>query len=86
MFSINLKDAYFQVPVHLESRPYLWFVVQGTVYQFRVLCFGLSTALQVFTREFAPFLEWAHRRRIRLLHYLDDWLVDMESIPLLLQH
>ena len=23
MFSINLKDAYFQIPIHLDSQPYL---------------------------------------------------------------
>ena len=49
MFSINLKDAYFQVPVHLESRPYLWFVVQGTVYQFRVLCLSPCYRWEVFS-------------------------------------
>ena len=42
--SLDLKDAYFQVPVHPSSRKFLRFVSQGTVYQFKVLCFGLSTA------------------------------------------
>ena len=39
------------------------------------LCFGLSTAPQVFTRVFAAVSAWAHARGIRLLRYLDDWLV-----------
>ena len=47
----------------------------GTVYQFKALCFGLSTAPQVFTRVFAAVSAWAHSRGIRLLRYLDDWLV-----------
>ena len=42
--SLDLKDAYCQVPVHPSSRKFLRFVSQGTVYQFKVLCFGLSTA------------------------------------------
>ena len=42
--SLDLKDAYFQVPVHPSSRKFLRFVSEGTVYQFKVLCFGLSTA------------------------------------------
>ena len=29
MFSIDLRDAYFQIPVHLESRPYLRFFLRG---------------------------------------------------------
>ena len=47
----------------------------GTVYQFKALCFGLSTAPQVFTRVFAAVSAWAHSRGVRLLRYLDDWLV-----------
>ena len=39
------------------------------------MCFGLSTAPQVFTRVFAVVSVWAHSHRIRLLHYLDDWLL-----------
>ena len=49
--------------------------VGGTVYQFKALCFGLSTAPPVFTRVFAAVSAWAHARGIRLLRYLDDWLV-----------
>ena len=48
---------------------------EGTVYQFKALCFGLSTAPQVFTRVFAAVSAWAHSRGISLLRYLDDWLV-----------
>ena len=48
---------------------------EGTVYQFKALCFRLSTAPQVFTRVFAAVSAWAHARGIRLLRYLDDWLV-----------
>ena len=51
------------------------FTSEGTVYQFQALCFGLSTAPQVFTRVFAAMSAWAHSRGIRLLRYLDDWLV-----------
>ena len=53
MVSLDLKDAYLQVPMHPESRKFLRFMVGGKVYQFKVLCFGLSTAPQVFTRVMA---------------------------------
>ena len=84
--SLDLKDAYFQVPVHPSSRKFLRFVSQGTVYQFKVLCFGLSTAPQVFTRVFAAVSAWAHTRGIRLLRYLDDWLVLASSKAKARQH
>ena len=73
--SLDLKDAYFQIPIHGSSRKLLRFMSEGTVYQFKALCFGLSTAPQVFTRVFAAVSAWAHARGIRLLRYLDDWLV-----------
>ena len=37
MFFIDLKDAYFQVPIYLKSRLYLRFVVEGQVLQFWAL-------------------------------------------------
>ena len=73
--SLDLKDAYFQIPIHGSSRKLLRFMSEGTVYQFKALCFSLSTAPQVFTRVFAAVSAWAHSRGIRLLRYLDDWLV-----------
>ena len=79
MFSIDFKDAYFQIPVHPESLPFLRFCLEGWVYQFCPLYFGVSTAPQLFTRVFVLFSEWAHRRDVHLLRYLDSWLVIAES-------
>ena len=85
MVSIDLKDAYLQVPVHLDSRNYLRFVALNQVFQFKVLCFGLSTAPQVFTRVMAPVSAFLHRLGIRMCRYLDDWLIQASSCPLVLQ-
>ena len=79
MVSLDLKDAYFQVPIHPRSRRYMRFVWQGTIYQFRVLCFGLATAPQVFTKVMAPVSAWAHRLGIPLRRYLDDLLISGPS-------
>ena len=79
MVSIDLKDAYLQVPVYLDSRQFLRFVVDGQVYQFRPLCFGLSTAPQVFTRVKARVLVMLHAMGVRILQYLDDWLILVSS-------
>ena len=75
MVSLDLQDAYLQVPVHQSSHRYLRFCVEGSVYQFRAFCFGLSTAPQVFTRVMAPVSAIMHRYGFRILRYLDDWLV-----------
>ena len=73
--SIDLKDVYFQIPVHQSSRKLLRFLSEGTVYQFKALCFELSTVPHVFIKVFAAVSAWAHSHGIRLLRYLDDWLV-----------
>ena len=75
MVSLDLQDAYLQVPVHHDSRRYLRFVVEERTYQFRVLCFGLTTAPQVFTRIMDPVSAILHKYGVRMLHYLDDWLI-----------
>ena len=79
VISLDLQDAYLQVPIHPESRRYLRFTMGGVPYQFRVLCFGLTTAPQVFTRLMAPISAILHRYGIRMLRYLDDWLILAES-------
>ena len=85
MASIDLKEAYLQVPVHPASRHFLRFMLRGTVYQFKALCFGLSTAPQVFTRVMAPVSAILHSLGIRMRRYLDDWLVQSSSRESLLE-
>ena len=79
MVSVDLKDAYLQVPIHPNSRKYLRFVSPTGVFQFRSLCFGLTTAPQVFTRVMAPVSSILHSLGVRMLRYLDDWLIQASS-------
>ena len=48
-------------------------------YQFRVLCFGLTTATHVLTRLLSPMFTILHRYVVGMLRYLDDWLILAES-------
>ena len=61
MVSLDLQDAYLQVPIHHDSRRSLRFVVGGRTYQFRVLCFGLTTSHRVFMRIMAPISAILHK-------------------------
>ena len=48
--SIDLKDAYFHVPVHRDYRHFLRFAISQTeAYQFKALPFGLCSAPRIFT-------------------------------------
>lgn len=75
MVTIDLKDAYLQIPVHPASQRYLRFAWERRALQFRALCFGLSTAPQMFTRMMAPVASELHKLGIRTHQYLDDWLL-----------
>ena len=82
--SFDLREAYIPVPVHPASRPFLRFLLRDTVYQFQALCFGLSTALQVFTWVMAPVSALLHSLGIRMRRYLDTGLVQSSSQEYLL--
>ena len=79
MITINLKDAYLQIPIHPRSWKFLRFTAGERAWQFKVLCFGLFIALQVFTRVMAPLSGFLHRYGVRMLRYLDNWLIMASS-------
>ena len=83
--SIDLKDAYFHIPIQEQSRKYLRFHVQGQTYQFKALPFGLSTAPLEFTVVAKEVKLMAMHKGIRIHQYLDDWLVRAKSHQVCLQ-
>ncbi|MGH0135897.1 UNVERIFIED_CONTAM: hypothetical protein FKN15_026584 [Acipenser sinensis] len=48
--TVDLKDAYFHIPIKPAHRNYLRFAFQGTAYDFCVLPFGLSLAPRAFSK------------------------------------
>ena len=73
--SLDLKDAYFHIPIHPSHKQYLRFCVNNQCYQFRVLCFGPTSAPRVFTKVCAIVAAHLRAQNIRLAAYLDDWFV-----------
>ena len=73
--TIDLKDAYFHVRIWPGHRHFLRFAFQGQAYQFRVLPFGLSLSPRVFTRVVAAALYPLQLSGLKVLPYLDDWLI-----------
>ena len=72
--SLDLTDGYFHVPMADWFRKYLRFVVNGVVYQFKALPFGLATAPRVFTKILSPPTVYLHSLGIPLHRFLDDFL------------
>ena len=83
--SFDIREAYLPVLVHPASRHLLRFLLRDTVYQFQALCFGLSTAPQVFNWIMAPVSAILHSLGIRMRRYLDAWLVQYSSRESLLE-
>ncbi|KHJ76352.1 reverse transcriptase, partial [Oesophagostomum dentatum] len=73
MAKVDMKDAYFALPIHEESRPYLAFQYNQEWYWFTALPFGLSSAPYVYTR-IMKVAASLRRQGVRLLVYLDDWI------------
>jgi len=81
--SIDLKDAYFHVPVAKAHRKFLRFAMLERVFQFKTLPFGLAPAPQVFTSLVKILVAWGRTRGIRIIAYLDDWLLHGQDRALL---
>ena len=75
MVRIDLKDAYFSIPVHQEYQKYLRFIWGRKMYQFTCLPFGLSSAPRVFTKILRPIVGFFRSKGIRCVIYLDDLLL-----------
>jgi hypothetical protein len=82
--TLDMKDAYFHIPVHKDFQKYLKFSIQGVVYQFIAMCFGLAPAPLIFTKVFREFAAYLHKLAILIHLFLDDWLIRNKSPKLLL--
>ena len=77
--SIDLADAYLHIPMHPLSWRYLRFGLEGEVFEFRALPFGLAAAPYVFTRVMKTVSTLCHRAGLRFHAYLDDSLCPSAS-------
>ncbi len=77
--AIDLKDAYFHVSILPRHRPFLRFAFEGRAWQYRVLPFGLSLSPRVFTKVVEGALTPLQEVGVRILNYLDDWLILAQS-------
>ena len=75
MVKIDLKDAYFSIPIDLAHHPFLRFQHRAVTYQFNCLRFGLSSAPQIFTKISRPVAAWLRQLGCRMINYIDDNLL-----------
>ena len=74
--SVDLTDAYLHVPMNVASRRYLRFAIDGVVYFFKAIPFGLNLAPWVFTRLIDTALAGLRGSiSSQVSNYLDDFLL-----------
>ena len=80
--SIDLKNAYFSIPISKNSRKYLKFIWNDVLYEFVCLPFGLSSAPRVFTKIMKPIFSYMRSQGISCFFYIADSLhqdIDQET-------
>ena len=92
---IDLKDAYFLVPLCMSSRKCVRFGWLGNLYEFLCLCFGLGPAPRIFPKLLKVPIALLRRLNICLVIYLDgivlmgrteEILMSRNTLIFLLQH
>ena len=84
--SLDLKDAYFSIPMCSDHHNYLTFSWENVYYAFTCLPFGLSSAPRIFTKVMKPVLAVARSEGICLVIFLDDILIMASSVDQSLRH
>ena len=80
MASIDLKDAYYSVPIHHDFQKYLKFKFDGKLYPYTCLPNGLSSAPGLFTKLMKPVYATLREQGHTNLGYIDDSLLLGETI------
>ena len=85
LYTMDLTDAYFSVPIHKNYRKYFRFLWKKQIFEFLVMVFGLTTAPWVFTKITKPLIAFLHSRGARASIYIDDGIGMAQSLTLALQ-
>ena len=75
MAKLDIKDAYYSVPIKCKDQKLLKFMHEGSLYKFVALPNGYTKGPRKFTKLLKPILAFLRKQHITLLAYLDDILV-----------
>ena len=73
--SIDIKDAYWHVPMLKKASSYMGFQLGDQIYKFKAMPFGLNIAPRIFTKLMDQAIAQLRLQGVSILAYLDDLLV-----------
>lgn len=73
--TIDLKDAYYLIPMFETHKKYLRFKFENKIFEFQCLPMGLCTAPFVYTKLMKPVISYLRERGFTSVLYLDDFLL-----------
>lgn len=80
MASVDLKDAYYTVPIHPDHQKFLKFEFKGQLYKYACLPNGLSSAPRIFTKMLKPVYTTLHNQGYISVGYIDDSYLQGDTI------
>ena len=86
MSSLDVTDAFLSVKLSLPIQKYFCFVLNGKVYMFLRLPFGLTTAPWAFSRLMRPIKKFLRFHKLQVSSFLDDFLIAAHHRLLCLIH
>lgn len=72
MASIDLKNAYYSVPIHTAFRNCICFQWQNRIFQFKAMPFGLTSAPRLFIKLLKPVYSLLHEEGFLGLGFIDN--------------
>ena len=79
MASVDLRDAYFSVPIHNDEQKYPRFCWKGRLFQFTCLPNGLACVPRLFTKILKPAYAMLRQRGRLNVGYIDDSYLQGEN-------
>ena len=77
--SIDIKDAFYSVPIYEGHKKYLKFMWQGNPFQFRAMPNGYVDAMRVFTKLLKPIFSTLRELGYESVIYVDDSLLQGDT-------
>ena len=79
LVSLDIKDAFYTVPIYEPHRKYLEFMWLNNAYQFTVIPNGYVDAMRVFNKILKPPFCWLREQGFGSVVYVDDTLLAGET-------